>query len=262
MRIALTHVVSPEITRCELGHLTRQPIDLDRALAQHEAYCDLLRRHGLQVIELAGNRDCPDSTFIEDTAVVLDELAILASMGTASRRAEVASVEAELARYRPLARIGPPATLEGGDVLVVDRDVFVGHSLRTNRPGYESLRDLVAPHRYQVRLVPLGECLHLKSAVTALDRRTLLVNPDWLDCTCLDGYRLVAVAADEPGAANCLRLGETIYLPAAYPQTATILSQAGYTVETLDISELMKAEAGLTCSSLIFTTKVGDSVTE
>jgi dimethylargininase len=252
MPIALTHVVSPQLDRCELTHRPRQPIDLPRAKAEHAAYCGLLAEHGMQVIELTVNRDFPDATFIEDTAVVVDEVAVLASMGTASRRGEVAGVAAALGKFRPLEQIHPPATLEGGDVLRIDRTLYVGLTTRTNREGAATLRELLTPHGYQIISVPVHGCLHLKSAVTALDAETLLMNPDWFDHSHLSGYRQVPIAAAEPWAANSLRLGETICLPSSFPQTAAKVTALGFEVVTIDISELMKAEAGLTCSSLIF----------
>ncbi len=216
------------------------------------AYCQILRSHGLEVIELDVNRDYPDSVFVEDTAVVVDEVAVLARPGAESRRGEVAGIEAELARYRSIARIQPPATLDGGDVLIVGKKVFVGLSTRTDHAGAEALRNILTPLGYRVTVVPVHGTLHLKSAVTAVDKATLLANPLWLDTAPFANFRIVPVAENEPWAANALRLDDTVYLARGFPTTAAALSKLGYDVKTIDISELQKAEAGLTCSSLIF----------
>lgn len=250
--IALTHIVSPHIARCELSHLPRRPIDHERACDQHDAYVQALRYLGCEVIELACNQAYPDGTFIEDTAVVVDECAVLASMGAASRRAEVAGVAACLAAYRPVQQVELPATLEGGDVLQTGRRLLVGLSRRTNQDGVDALARILAPWHYQVQALPLQECLHLKSTCTALDAETLLLNPAWVDSEALTGYRLVPVPASEPAAANVLALGNTILMASAFPRTAEMVTGLGYEVVTLDISELMKAEAAMTCSSIIF----------
>ncbi|MFH1842680.1 MAG: arginine deiminase-related protein [bacterium] len=254
--MALTHAVSAELERCELVHHQREPIDLELARAQHSAYVALLRRHGLQVIELSVNRKYPDSVFVEDSAVVVDELAVLTRPGAVSRRGEVAGIGAALDRYRTTVQIESPATLDGGDVLRIGRRVYVGSSTRSNPAGHAALRHLLQPHGYSVKTVPLAACLHLKSAVTALDERTLLHNPDWVATTHFPEYELIPVAAGEPGAANALRIADTVFLPASYPRTAATVRAAGFIVETVDISELQKAEAGLTCSSLIFPAEV------
>jgi dimethylargininase len=250
--IALTHVVSPHISRCELCHLERTAIAYPRACQQHDNYVQALHNLDCQVEELTVNRDYPDSTFIEDTAVVVAEGAVLASMGVASRRAEVAGIATCLAKYRQLYRIEPPATLEGGDVLQVGRHIYVGLSPRTNAAGARALAELLSDWDYQVQALPLQGCLHLKSACTALDAETLLVNPAWIDREALSAHRLVSVPPAEPMAANVLAIGNHVLVADSFPQTADLIRELGFTVITLDISELMKAEAAMTCSSLIF----------
>ena len=253
MLVALTHSVSPEINRCELSYVERRPIDVDRAAKQHEDYCNALRACGLRVVELSVNRSYPDATFVEDTAVVVDEMAVMARMGAASRRGEVAGIETVLAEYRQIARIRRPGTLEGGDVLRVGRKIFVGISPRTNAAGIKFLGEILKPFGYHITPVRLKGCLHLKSACTALDDDTLLVNPDWLDLEPFEGFRIVPVPADEPWAANVLRVDGTILMHAGFSKTAGLIRSQGFRLETVDISELLKAEAGMTCSSIIFT---------
>jgi len=252
MLVALTHVVSPHIGRCELSFLERSPINYDRAVEQHEEYCTVLRDCWLRVIELSVNRSYPDCTFIEDTAVVVDELAIMASMGAESRRGEVRGVESELTNYREITHIRLPATLDGGDVLRMGRKIFAGITPRTNMAGVESLKNILEPLGYQVIPVTVKGCLHLKSACTAIDNHTVLVNPDWLDLKPFADLRIISIPEGEPWAANSLQLNNTILMHAGFSKTVEAIQTLGFLVRTIDISELLKAEAGLTCSSIIF----------
>jgi len=252
MDIALTRGVSPAIDRCELTHIGREPIDLSRAVAQHEDYCDRLEALGLEVLRLPADSACPDCCFVEDTAVVLDEVAILTSLGTAARRAESPAIEAALSRHRPVRRIQLPATIEGGDVMRVGRRIFVGLSTRTNAAGIDALRAIAAPFGYEVIAVRVTGCLHLKSAVTALDDAAVLANPAWFDTAPLAGLRIVAVAEDEPGAANVLTVRGQTWAHPGFPRTIDRLENVGCHVTPVDISEFLKAEAALTCKSVLF----------
>jgi dimethylargininase len=250
--VAVVRGVSPSITRCALTYLDREPIDVDRALAQHAAYAALLRDFGLDVLEIPADPTCPDCCFVEDIAVVLDGLAILTRPGAPSRRGESPAVEEVLARFRPLARVEAPATLEGGDVLAVGRTLFVGRSPRTNAAGIERLRALATPLGYRVVEVPVTGCLHLKSAVTALDDERVLANVGWIDATPFRGLEILPVAREEPGAANVLRVGGKLVAHAGFPRTLRRLEAQGYDVWPLDVSEFLKAEAAVTCKSLLF----------
>jgi dimethylargininase len=252
MQIAVTRDVAPSLAQCELTHLARQPIDVGRAAAQHRAYCDRLQAFGLEVVRLPADPAHPDCCFVEDPAVVLDELAVIAPLGAASRRGESAAIEAALTGYRRIERIALPATLDGGDVLQLGRRVFVGLSSRTNAAGIAALRTIVAPLGYEVTPVTVTGCLHLKTAVTSLDDETLLANPAWFDVSPLAEFEILPVAADEPTAANVLRVGGALWGAAGSPRTLDRLDSRGYRVTPVDISELAKAEAGLTCMSLLF----------
>jgi dimethylargininase len=249
--LALTHVPSPNLEQCQLTHRARSPIDHGRAVRQHEAYGRMLRDCGAAVRSLDVNRDLPDSVFIEDTAVVLDEVAVLASMGAPSRRGEPAGIEPELRQYREVERVGLPATLEGGDVLRVGRALLVGLSSRTNAAGVAALDAVGRRFGYEVRAVPVRGCLHLKSACTALPDGRLLLNPDWLDTAALRGFGLVFLPEEEPDAANALLVGARVCLPAAHGRTADLVRRLGFAVETVDVSEFAKAEGCVTCLSLL-----------
>ena len=252
MLLAITREVSPSLARCELSYVPRQAIDLALAREQHRAYQRLLESLGANVIALPAEPDLPDSVFVEDPAIVLDELAVILMPGAESRRAEAQSLARALEPFRTLARIELPGTLEGGDVLRVGRKLFVGATRRSNAEGIRQLAAIVTPHGYEVIPVAVHGCLHLKSAVTSLGRNTLLANGAWFDPAPFCGSRWIRVAPEEPHAANALAIGETVIFPASFPRTRERMEQAGFRVASLDISELQKAEAGLTCSSLLF----------
>jgi dimethylargininase len=235
---------------CERTHVPRLPIDIDRARAQHAAYSAALTEAGCRVIEVTPAPDLPDAVFIEDTAVVVAEVAVVTRPGAASRRAEVAPVAEELARHRPLRHMQHPATLDGGDVLRIARTLYVGTSGRTNDAGVSSLRDAVSPFGYCVVPVPLTGCLHLKTAVTLVAPDLLLVNPRWVDADCF-GLPRIETAPDEPFAANALLIGERVIHPSAFAATRHRLLAAGIEVLAIDVSELSKAEGGVTCCSIL-----------
>ena len=249
--VAITRAVSPALASCELTHLQRTTIDVERARQQHRAYEQALIAAGAMVQRLESGADMPDAVFIEDTAIVLDELALIARPGALSRRRETAAVLDALAPYRPLVHIDAPGTVDGGDVLVVGREVFVGLSTRTNNAAVEQMRAALEPHGYAVHPVTVRGCLHLKSAVTALDAATLLVNPHWIDSDRFNRFTCVEVDPSEPSAANALRLPDRIIFPAAFPRTAERLVARGFRLEIIDASELAKAEGAVTCCSLI-----------
>jgi dimethylargininase len=250
--IAITRDVSPSLAACELSFVARSEIDLDRAIAQHEAYRGALATLGCRVVSLTAQAELPDAVFVEDVAIVLDEVAILTRPGAVSRRAEGASVAEALAHYRPLRAIEAPGTLDGGDVLRVGRTLYVGQAARSNAAGIAQLQALVGEFGYDVRAVPTHGCLHLKSAATQVAHGVLLVQPAWVDTSVFAGLRLVEVDPDEGHAANALRIGDSVVHPACFPRTRKRLQDAGVTVVPVDISELQKAEGAVTCCSLVF----------
>jgi dimethylargininase len=259
MLTAITRPPTAAIARCELTYLAREPIDAALALRQHEAYVACLRGLGVHVIELPAEPDLPDATFVEDAALVLDELAVITLPGALSRRPEVKSIAAALESYRPLQFLEPPATLDGGDVLRVGRTLYVGTGGRSNEAGVAQLAAVLAPYGYSVRSASFTGSLHLKSAVTALADDRLLANPAWVNGAQFDGCQALAVPPDEPHAANTLTIAGVTLLPSGFPRTHSLLAAHDFTVHTLDISELHKAEAGVTCSSLIFSTAERES---
>jgi dimethylargininase len=257
MLTALTRAVSRSLASCELTWLPRQEIDIDLAIRQHNDYEQSLAAMGIRVISLPDQPQMPDAVFVEDPLLVFDELAIVTRMGSPSRRAESDSLSAAISPFRPVRRIlvdgcEAPATLEGGDVMRIGRDVFVGLSSRTNEAGIRQLTRELEPFGYRVRSVEVRGCLHLKSACCSMGDGRIIANSAWFDTAPLSDYRIVEVAPDEPAAANILRIGGTVLMAAAFPRTREIVRSEGLAVQTVDISELMKAEAAITCSSVIF----------
>jgi dimethylargininase len=250
-RVALTREVSSAFAQCQLTHLTRVVIDVDRARRQHAAYEAAIAEAGYQIIRLPGGPEMPDCVFIEDTAVVLDEVAIVTRPGAVSRLEETAAVADELARHRALRFVEAPGTVDGGDVLVIGRDIFIGRSTRTNAAGIDQVRRAASAAGYTVHEAEVTGCLHLKSAATALDSQTLLVNPNWIDPALFGEYQVVAIDPREAYAANVLRLHDRVVVPAAFPRTADRVSGHGHRVVTVDAGELAKAEGAVTCCSLI-----------
>ncbi len=252
MLTAVTRQVSPAINRCELSYLERVDIDPLAAADQHRRYEDCLRAMGADVISLPAEPEMPDSVFVEDAALVLDEVAVLTRPGAESRRGEGVSLAKTLARFRPLLWMRAPATLEGGDVMRIGRTLYVGASARTNAAGIAQLADELKSYGYAVKPVEVGGCLHLKSGCCYLGENIVLANRAWIATEALAGLRIMEVAAEEPWAANVLAIGATALMPAGFPATAAIVERLGWKVQTIDITELRKAEAGVTCSSLIF----------
>ena len=249
--VAITRAVSTALAACELTHLERVPIDVERARTQHRAYEEALIEAGYLVERLDTSPQMPDSVFVEDIAVVLDEVAIMTRPGAESRRRETPAVAEALAAYRPLHGIQPPGTVDGGDVLVAGRRVFIGRSSRTNEAAVGQMRQLLEPFGYTVSETVVRSCLHLKSAVTALSDDMLLVNPEWIDSAAFEGFTLVEVDPREPSAANALRLDDRIVFSSAFPRTAERIARRGLRLHTVDASEVAKAEGAVTCCSLI-----------
>jgi dimethylargininase len=242
--IAITRDISATINHCELTHLAPQAIDVAKAIAEHEEYRRTLASLGFDVVRIPADPAFPDCVFIEDTAIVLDDLAVITRPGAESRRGETRAVAEVLQNYRPLVHIEAPATIDGGNVLVLDDRIYVGLSQRTNEAAIGQLRFHT---RRDVIPVEVHGCLHLKSAITRVSRDALLVNRDWIDVAPFAGWTLIDI--EEPFAANALLAGDTVIYPSAFPRTREKLRHLD--VRTVDASELAKAEGGVTCCSLL-----------
>ncbi len=252
MQIAFVRDVSPALERCELSFQPRVSIDLELARRQHRAYAELLASLGCRVESLPPLPENPDAVFVEDTAVVVDGIGVITRPGAESRRAEVDSTAAALARYRPLAYIEAPGTLDGGDVLCVGRTVYVGLTARSNHAGLEQLRAHLRPHGYEVQGVQVKGCLHLKTAATQVAERTLLINPEFVDRRSFPGLAFIECDPAEPPGANAVLVGEAVIYPASFPRTLARLERHGLRPHLVDMSETEKAEGGVTCCSILF----------
>jgi dimethylargininase len=249
---AITRAVSASLADCELTFLARRKIDIAKATEQHRGYEECLERLGVRLVRLPAEPDLPDSVFVEDAAIVLDELAVITSPGVISRQAEMESAADALSEFRPLRIIQPPATIEGGDVMRIDRTLYTGLSSRTNREGLSQLREIVEPYNYRVETIETAGCRRLKTGCVYLGHQTILANRNWINVQTLAGFDLIDVPEDEPWAANTLTIGDTVMTPSSFPKTRGLIEEHGFKTLMIDISELHKAEAGLTCLSLIF----------
>lgn len=251
MTIAITREISPRFAECEITHIARTPIDLDLARYQHHVYVDALRELGCEVIELPAEPHLPDSVFVEDIAVILPEVAIITRPGADSRKPETESIAQALTPLIKLVRVQEPATVDGGDVLVLGKQIYIGLSTRSNQEAIDQLNELLAAYGYSVAGVTLHDCLHLKSAVTRIDDKKLLINKNWVDVRCFQNFDLIEVDPLEPHAANCLPIQDAMIFPTAFPKTRAKLEERGYRILPVNVSELAKAEGAVTCCSLI-----------
>ncbi len=252
MLIAIARRISPSFANGERTHVERRPIDLTAANLEHTAYLDALRALGATVVHASDAPDQPDAVFVEDTAIVLDEVAVITRPGAPSRRPETIGIAQALANYRPLRHLEAPATLDGGDVLRLGRVIYVGQSSRTNAEAIMQLQSVLAPWNYRIVPVDVTGCLHLKSAVTAISDNRLLINRAWTNATAFRDYELIDVAAKEPFGANALLVRESVIYPSHLPRTAERMMRAGVDVIRTPSSEISKAEGAVTCCSLVF----------
>jgi dimethylargininase len=247
---AFTRAVSPRLAECQLTHLPRTPIDAAKAVSQHAAYEAALSGAGFEIVRLPELPDDPDAVFVEDTALIFDAHAVITRPGAASRADEVHSTAEGLADHFELLRI-ESGHLDGGDVLRIGRKLYVGLSTRTDAAGIRVLRELVSPLGYDVVQAELRDCLHLKTGATFAGDSVLIYDERCVDPAQFTDVEPFAVDADEAAAANCVRAGAHLILPAGNPRTADALRSRGFQVVEVDVSELQKAESGVTCMSLI-----------
>jgi len=251
MPIALIRRISPRFAECELTFAERVPIDLALAASQHNGYAQTLKSLGCEMVEMPALAEFPDSVFVEDTAFILPEAAVITRPGASSRRGEVDSIANALQPYRELLWVREPATVDGGDVLTLGKDIYIGLSTRSSVPALSQVHSLLSHFGYRVFLIPIRGCLHLKSAVTRINEDTLLLNPAWVDSEHFKKYELIPVDPSEPHAANILPIGDVCIFPSNYPLTQSRLDARDVKIIPLDLSEILKAEGAVTCCSLI-----------
>lgn len=236
------------LTTAELG----KP-DLDRAREQHAAYAEELRRRGLDVTVLEADDRFPDSTFVEDAAVVTARGAVIARPGAPTRRGETRAVAAALKKLcEPIARIQSPGTVDGGDVMQVEDQFYVGLSARTNKSGARQLLNILREWGYGGEMVPMAEMLHLKTGVAYLGGGWLLLTGELIKASAFRRFDIIAVPAGEAYAANCIRVNDRVLIPQGFPLTRNAVERAGFDTVALDVSEFRKMDGGLSCLSLRF----------
>lgn len=249
---ALVRGVPKTFDRAITPHGSTEPIDVERAREQHDLYCQTLEGLGLELIRIAADDRFPDCPFVEDAALVLGDRAIITAPGAETRRGETAAIEEALRNRMLLRHIQAPATLDGGDVLLIDDHLYVGLSSRTTSLATEQLGQLLADTRHEVIPVRVRGILHLKSACTYLGSGVIVHLPGHLDDDVFSRYDRITVPGSESHAANCLSVNGTVLVPAGAPETRQLIEEAGFETLELDISESHKAGGGLTCSSIIF----------
>jgi dimethylargininase len=251
MTVAITRDVSSRFNECEITHIDRTPIDLEVARKQHKEYIKALSELGCQLVELPEEADLPDSVFVEDTAVILPEVAIITRPGADSRKPEIESIEKAVSPYRKIVHVTEPGTIDGGDVLVLGKNIYIGLSTRSNQTAIEQIQKLLDPYEYKVIGVEMHDCLHLKTAVTGVEENTILINKNWVDLHHFRNFDCIEVDASEPFAANCLPVNGEIIFPTEFPKTSAKLKTRGYKIRPVTVGELAKAEGAVTCCSLI-----------
>lgn len=252
MKTAITRKVADSINNCELTYAQRQKIDVEKAREQHQNFEDSLRKLGAEVLSLESDNSLPDSVFVEDTAVVTRDVAVIASMGAQSRKGEPQKTAQVLKQFRPLKYMNTSVALEGGDVVEVEDSYFVGISTRTSKAGFDHFAEILMPYGYKIIPVPVKGCLHLTTAGTYIGKNTMLANPNWVDISMFKNMDVIEINSNEPWAGNAVHINGQVLLPASSARTAEKLYSRGFEVHTVDVSELEKAEAGLTCMCVIF----------
>jgi dimethylargininase len=250
-RYALVRAPSASFVNCIQENRPPETIDLERAQIEHHRYCELLEELGLELIQIPPDERFPDGCFVEDTAVVVGQEALILNMGAPSRLGEAAGVKAVLGKLRRVHDMMPPATMDGGDVLVMGTKLYVGLSRRTNEAGCRTLERMAGPAGYEVVPVPIRNILHLKSACTSPGGDHVVVAPGFFDASILSRYRRIAVPPEEAYAANCLAVNGRVLVSDGYPRTRSLLEGAGFETIATAMSEFRKGGGSLTCLSVI-----------
>jgi|SRR5579875_3898601 len=251
-----TRVIVRNIGRSFVNGLTTANLgrpDYEKALVQHESYVEALRKCDVEVVVLPPDEDFPDSTFVEDTAIVTEKCGIITNPGAPSRNGEIVSMKEVLSRfYSKLEQIHAPGTLDGGDVLQVKNHFYIGLSDRTNEEGARQLADILAKYDYTATIVPLEKFFHLKTGIAYLGNNDMVVTGEFVDSELFRDFNQIVVDADEEYAANCIRVNDFVIIPKGYEKTKQKIVSAGYSVIELEMSEFRKLDGGLSCLSLRF----------
>ncbi len=236
---------------CIVPDEKREVIDVERALDEHQRFADMLRACGRRIVVLEPLHKYPDSVFIEDAAIPIGDVAFLCPFSVPSRQGEELLLSRDLTRYKNVDSFVSPASIDGGDVIQTESDVFIGLSSRTNRVAVSQLAKQLPRHRVVPVEIDSIRLLHLKSAATYLGRRTFLVASRLLDPAVFASYTVLETPSGEEYAANCLAIDENVFIPTGYPKTAVLLRRNGYDVIEVDISEFAKGNGSVSCLCLV-----------
>ncbi|MDH5438284.1 MAG: arginine deiminase family protein [Candidatus Bathyarchaeota archaeon] len=250
VKFAIVRPVPASYNRCVRTNVER--INVALAKRQHAEYCKTLQKLGLELIWIEGDDTLPDSCFVEDTAVIFDEKAVICNMSIRSRASEVVEVAKVLEELKETYYIKPPAIIDGGDVLKIENRVFVGLFQRTNLEAIRQLRNILENSNFEIFPVKVHYLLHLKSACTYLGNDYVIVSKGHFDIDVLGDVRKIVVPRGEEYAADCLALKETVLMAKGYPQTKKLIEKEGFFVKELEISEFHKGEGALTCLSIMW----------
>lgn len=226
--------------------------DYQLCLKQHQAYIKALKNCGLEVIELEAEEDFPDSTFVEDTAIVTQKCAIITRPGHISRQGEVETIELELKKHLPIAKIEAPGTLDGGDIMQVENHFYIGLSDRTNKEGANQLTNFLNKYDYTASTIEVKDILHLKSGINYIGDGIIVLMESLKETKEIESFKKIEIIQEETYASNCVRMNECIVMPKGFPDTKKKLSATPYKIIELDMSEFEKMDGGLSCLSLRF----------
>lgn len=244
---ALVRPPAPSFVNALSRHSEKNSIDFDQAADQHRGYVEALRKMGVPVTCLEPLDEFPDSTFIEDNAVIVEDRALLTCMKEASRHGETEHIREALEKHLPVEILSPPALMDGGDILQTESTVFVGQSQRTNRQAAEALSQFT---RKKIVTVPVYRGPHLKTFASYLGKNILVIDPTSVDPAAFETFERIEVREEERYAANCLAVGNQVLMPEGFPDLAGRIAQHGFEVIPLAMSEFEKADGGVTCLSL------------
>jgi dimethylargininase len=236
------------ISSCDLG----KP-NYEKALIQHKNYIKTLKQCGVNITILPPDNNYPDSTFVEDTAILTNKCAIITNLGANSRQGEEIKIKETLGDfYNALEEINRPATIEGGDVMQVDDKFYIGLSERTNTQGAEQFINILEKYNYKGIKVSLEKVLHLKTGVTYIGNNTLLATGEFVNHPVFQNYNIIEIEESERYAANSIRVNSFVITPKGYPISKKAIEDAGFKTKTVDVSEFKKIDGGLSCLSLRF----------
>lgn len=248
---AIVRDIPNSYQQCVVGFHDKPQINVDLAKQQHQAYCKTLEQLGLKIIRIPADNTLPDCCFTEDTAIVFGDTAIITSPGTASRVAETVEMEKTLTPLKKIFYISPPGTIDGGDVLKIDKKVYIGISARTNEHAIKQVAAIINPKGFEVIGVKIRNILHLKSAVTYVGNGCVLLAEGYVDESAFSEYDKIIVPKEEGYCANCLVVNGKVLLPKGFPKTKSLVEAKGFSVIELEMTEIEKAEGALTCLSVI-----------